>query len=110
MNLGEIWGAGESAVPAMSNHEHAKMIFEEGVRAGKRSIMKEIERYFLDLGNHYSEHQIQTVILDCTREELDALVMDDPDHFAIDRLPEIFGSLQAHIRNRQKAQQLGINP
>lgn len=100
MNLGDIWGASDKPKEEVFNVPHGmdpKLVFEEGVRAGKRSLMSKIEKYFTT-GDGLGHTDMKTMeILDCTPEELDALILDDPDVFAIDRLPVIYSAFKRYL-------------
>lgn len=94
MNIGEVWGATDCS---RQEKEEIQLTFENGVREGKRYLMKEIDAYFMDTtspGSKLTDKEVMEVLA-IDKHELDALVLGDPDHFDIDRLPVIYHNLKS---------------
>lgn len=71
--------------------------FNAGIRAGKKTIVKEFDDYFTDpkRGGKLSTAKIKEC-LGCTDRELDALCADDLDFFDMDRLPQMYQMFRRH--------------
>lgn len=112
MKLSDIWGAKEEPEKQPQYHlaelEGVDLsgltpdeVFRKGINAGKKSIIRELDEYFIDpnRGGECSTPEIQD-ILECSDDELNAIVQDDLDFFDIDRLPEIYRSFRKNTAKK----------